>query len=279
MRVLRKALAEFLREDIGRGDITSEILPNVKARAEIICKESAIVAGMSEVRILFDLVKCKVGNMVREGSLVRPYTRIMIVEGNVRAILSGERTALNILMRMSGIATETKRFVDEVRKVNRDVTIACTRKTSPGFRIFDKKAVKIGEGETHRMRLDEMVLIKDNHLAMMSSVSEAVRKAREIHGGRSRIEVEVRSLEDAIDAIRSGADMIMLDNLNPAQVRSIVNTLKKDGLRDKVVIEVSGGINHRNVKRYAEADIDVISIGSLTHSVKAIDMSLEMIND
>lgn len=277
MHVLREALAEFLREDIGKVDITSEILPSVKAKAEIICEERAVIAGLKEVCILFELAKCRAKGLVREGSLVKPNTSIITVEGNAKAILSAERTALNILMRMSGIATETRRFVDEVKKINRNVRIACTRKTSPGFRIFDKRAVKVGGGETHRMRLDEMVLIKDNHLAIIDSVNKAVRRAREIHRSHRRIEVEVRTLDEAMEAAKAGADIIMLDNLTPKQARTVVNALKKNGLRDKVMIEVSGGITHENVKRYASIDIDMISVGSITHSVKAVDMSLEII--
>lgn len=277
MHVLREALAEFLREDIGKVDITSEILPSVKARAEIICKERAVIAGLKEVCILFELAKCRARSLVKEGSFVKPNTSIITVEGNAKAILSAERTALNILMRMSGIATETRRFVDEVKKINRNVRIACTRKTSPGFRIFDKRAVKVGGGETHRMRLDEMVLIKDNHLAIIDSIDKAVRRAREIHRSRGRIEVEVRTLDEAMEAAKAGADIIMLDNLTPKQARTVVKALKKKGLRDKVMIEVSGGITHENVKRYASIDIDTISVGSITHSVKAVDMSLEII--
>lgn len=274
MHVLRNALAEFLKEDIGRGDITSAILPNVKAKAEIICKERAVVAGLKEACILFELVKCETKNLVREGSFVKPNTPVITVTGNAKAILSAERTTLNILMRMSGIATETRRFVDEVQKINHNVRIACTRKTSPGFRIFDKRAVKVGGGDMHRMHLDEMVLIKDNHLAITGSIEKTIKTAREIHRTRSKIEVEVGSLDEAIEAIEAGADIIMLDNLTPKQVRSVVNALKKRGLRKKIMIEVSGGVTHKNVKQYAAVDIDMISIGSLTHSVKAVDMSL-----
>ena len=274
MHVLRNALAEFLKEDIGRGDITSAILPDVKAKAEIICKEMAVIAGLKEACILFELVRCKAKNLVRAGSFVKPNTPIITITGNAKAILSAERTALNILMRMSGIATETRRFVDEVQKINQNVRIACTRKTSPGFRIFDKRAVKVGGGYMHRMRLDEMVLIKDNHLAITGSIKKAIKTAREIHRTRSKIEIEVGSLDEAIEAIEAGTDIIMLDNLTPRQVRSVVDALKKKGLRKKVMIEVSGGVTHKNVKQYASADIDLISIGSLTHSVKAVDMSL-----
>jgi len=276
MLVLKEALAEYLKEDIGRRDVTSVILPDVQAKAEIISKQKGIVAGLKEIDTLFELMGCKTKNLVKEGSIIKPNSTIVSIEGNAKAILATERTALNVLMRMSGIATETKRFIDEVKKINCNVGIACTRKTSPGFRIFDKRAVKIGGGLMHRVRLDEMILIKDNHLVIMDSVHAAVKRAREINQGQTRIEVEIRNLEEAVEAIKAGADMIMLDNLTPKQVRSIVNALKKNGLRNNVVIEASGGITHRNVKHYASIDIDIISIGGLTHSVKAIDMSLEI---
>lgn len=275
MHVLKEALAEFLKEDIGRGDITSEIVPDEIVKAKVICKERAVVAGLHEAKILFEIVRCRAESLVEEGSIVKPRTIIMKVSGNAKTILSAERTVLNVLMRMSGISTETKRFVDEVKKINPRVSIACTRKTSPGFRIFDKRAVKVGGGDTHRMKLDDMVLIKDNHLAIVGTVSNAVDKAKHLHHS-SWIEVEVRSLNDAITAVNAGANVIMLDNLTPKNVRSIVEVLKKKGLRNRVRIEVSGGITHENVKKYASADVDVISIGIITHSVKAIDMSLEI---
>jgi len=276
MHVLREALAKFLEEDIGKGDITSEIVPNDPTKAKIICKEKAVIAGLHEAGILFEIVGCEVRTLVTEGSIVKPNSTIINIAGNARSILSAERTVLNVLMRMSGIATETRKYVDEVRKINPKVKIACTRKTAPGFRVFDKRAVKVGGGETHRMRLDDMVLIKDNHLAIVGSASKAVELAKEKHGSRNKIEIEVRSLNDAIEAVNAGADIIMLDNLTPKQVHSIIKTLKKKGLRDKATIEASGGITHKNVKQFATADIDLISIGSITHSVRAVDMSLEI---
>lgn len=276
MRVLRKALARFLEEDIGRGDITSRILPRQRISARIICKERAVVAGLPEARILFDLAGCRARALVKEGRYVRPMTTIMTVSGNAKSILAAERTVLNVLMRMSGIATETRKFVEEVRKTNPRIRIAATRKTSPGFRVFDKRAVRVGGGETHRMRLDEMILIKDNHLAVMGSVTKSVRAARRMRGPKVKIEVEVRSLQEAVDAIKAGADMIMLDNLTPARVHSIVRALERKNLRRRTTVEVSGGITHANIRKYASANIDLISIGSITHSVRSIDISLEI---
>lgn len=273
MNEIDKLLLNFLNEDIGSDDITSNILPDKIVRAFIICNEDAIIAGVEESIRLFSILKCNAIPLVHDGNLVSKGSKIIEIEGNAKNILSVERTALNILMRMSGIATLTKRYIDEVKG---KVMIAGTRKTVPGFRYFDKKAIKVANGYTHRYRLDEMILIKDNHLAILGSVKKALLLAKEKYGDRYDIEVEVRSLEDAIDAINYGADIIMLDNLDPDQVYNIVEELKRKNLRDKVKIEVSGGIKLSNIKDYAKSDIDIISIGSLTHSVKAIDMNLEI---
>jgi nicotinate-nucleotide pyrophosphorylase (carboxylating) len=271
-----KLLLNFLDEDIGRVDITSNILPDKIIDANIICKEDAIIAGVEECIRLFNLVGCSANALVDDGTYVKKGTSVIDINGNAKKILSAERTALNIMMRMSGIATLTRRYIDIVRNINNKVMIAGTRKTAPGLRYFDKKAIEVAGGYTHRYRLDEMVLIKDNHLAILGSVKEAVRLARKYYDNKYKIEVEVESLEDARDAINAGADIIMLDNLDADEVNSIISILKDEGLRDKVLIEVSGGINLDNIKEYARSDVDIISIGSITHSVKAIDLSLEI---
>lgn len=276
MNDLDKLLLNFLEEDIGKGDVTSAILPDVEIEAYIICKEDAVVAGLEEASRLFELVKCRVEALVRDGNYVKANTNILEVRGNAKNVLSAERTALNILMRMSGIATLTRKYIDIVSSVNKRVSIAGTRKTVPGLRYLDKKAIRLANGYTHRYRLDEMVLIKDNHLAILGSIRNALNLVRTLYKYAYRVEVEVRSLEEAVEAIECGADIIMLDNLTPSDVNAIVEELKKRGLRDRVSIEVSGGINMSNIKDYAKADVDFISIGELTHSVKSIDMSLEV---
>mgnify|MGYP001773213392 CR=1 FL=1 len=271
-------LKRFLEEDIGPSDVTSMIIePGIRVSADVICKEHAVIAGIEEVSRLFELVDCRVVDSIKDGSTVKPNTTIMHIDGYARSILAAERTALNILMRMSGIATYTRMLIDLARKVNPKVMIASTRKTAPGLRLLDKKAVAIGGGYMHRLGLYDMVLIKDNHIALIGSVAEAVRLAKSIHGTRYRIEVEVRSLEQAIEAIEWGADIIMLDNLTVEEVGSVVDGLKSRGLRDRVTIEVSGGINEDNIRSYALLDVDMISIGRITHSARAIDMSLEIV--
>jgi nicotinate-nucleotide pyrophosphorylase (carboxylating) len=276
----RKALLNFLREDIGRGDITSNsvLKPNLLASSTILCKDSeqAVVAGLREVGIVFDLCKCSCTALVDEGSMVSRGNEVMRIKGRARDILKAERTALNLLMRMSGIATETKKFVEVVKKISKDIEIAGTRKTAPGLRSFDKKAIKIGGGRTHRNSLDEMVLIKDNHLVLTGSIGESISSAKKLVGNNIKVECEVTDLQSAIEAINFGADVIMLDNFSPQEVENATRVLKELGLRQKCLLEISGGISLANVSQFAKSNPDIISVGSLTHSVKSVDFSLEV---
>lgn len=276
----RKALLNFVREDIGRGDITSNsvLKPNLLASSTILCKDSeqAVVAGLREVGIIFDLCKCSCTALVDEGSMVSHGNEVMRIKGRARDILKAERTALNLLMRMSGIATETKKFVEVVKKISKDIEIAGTRKTAPGLRSFDKKAIKIGGGRTHRNSLDEMVLIKDNHLVLTGSIRESISSAKKLVGNNIKVECEVTDLQSAIEAINFGADVIMLDNFSPQEVENATRVLKELGLRQKCLLEISGGISLANVSQFAKSNPDIISVGSLTHSVKSVDFSLEV---
>jgi nicotinate-nucleotide pyrophosphorylase (carboxylating) len=197
---------------------------------------------------------------------------VIKVTGNARAILKAERTALNLIMRMSGIATETHKLASRTRGVK----ILATRKTAPGLRYFDKKAVIAGGGGAHRMRLDDMVLIKDNHIALAGPPSLCVRKARDRVGTAIQVECEVGDLEQAVDAIKAGADVIMLDNFTPARAEKAIKELSKMGLRGKCRIEISGGVNERNIRQFAKCNPDFISLGYITHSPRAVDFSLEM---
>ena len=276
----RKALLNFLREDIGRGDITSNsvLKPNLLASSTILCKDSehAVVAGLREVGIIFDLCKCSCTALVDEGSMVSHGNEVMKIKGRARDILKAERTALNLLMRMSGIATQTNKFVEVVKKISKDIEIAGTRKTAPGLRSFDKKAIKIGGGRTHRNSLDEMVLIKDNHLVLTGSIGESISSAKKLVGNNIKVECEVTDLQSAIEAINFGADVIMLDNFSPQEVENATRVLKELGLRQKCLLEISGGISLANVSQFAKSNPDIISVGSLTHSVKSVDFSLEV---
>lgn len=277
--LLRDKLEAFLEEDVGLGDITTELVvpPGITVRAQIIVKEPAVVAGLHEIKMLFEMVGAKVNFLVNEGDEVPPNTIVAIVEGDGKALLSAERTVLNIFSRMSGIATETRRLIKKVRGAGFNIRIAATRKTAPGLRYFDKRAVLIGGGDPHRLKLDDQILIKDNHIIIAGSLENALNRARSSASFTKKIEVEVKTVDEAVQAVKLGADIIMLDNMSVDEVRKVIESLKGLGLRDKVLIEVSGGINEENILEYASLGPDVISIGALTHSVKSIDASLDVI--
>ncbi|MHA1608219.1 MAG: carboxylating nicotinate-nucleotide diphosphorylase [Candidatus Freyarchaeota archaeon] len=273
---VKSDLERFLLEDLGFGDVTSEaVIPEeVEIEGEIISKERGIIAGVNEAKMVFEMVGVKVDVKVKDGDAVEKGQVIMKVKGRARTILGAERTALNILMIMSGIATETAKIVETARRLNSKVRVACTRKTTPGFRYFEKKAVEAGGGDPHRFRLDDMILIKNNHVKIVGSVSEAIRRARERASFSKKIEVEVSEPRDALEAALSGADVIMLDNMSKEKVRETLMLLEQKGVRKDVIIEVSGGISLENVEEYAELDVDVLSLGYVTHSSKALDLSL-----
>ncbi|NJE77265.1 carboxylating nicotinate-nucleotide diphosphorylase [Thermococcus sp. ES12] len=268
-------LLHFIEEDAPFGDVTSEaVIPEeLNAKAVIIAKGEGIIAGVEEAKALFEHFGVKVDVKKRDGEEVRKGDTILELEGNARAILLVERTALNVMGRMSGIATEVKKLVDRVKAVNPKVRVAGTRKTL--LKPIDKKAILIGGGEPHRFSLSDAVLIKDNHLALVP-LEEAIRRAKAFSAYKV-VEVEVETLEDALKAAKAGADVVMLDNMKPEEIAEVLEALKREGLRERVKIEVSGGITPENIAEYAGLDIDVISLGYLTHSVKNFDVSLEII--
>ena len=266
----KKELSGFLSEDIGRGDITSSLLSKKNISARIISREKAVIAGVKYTKEIFNLKGCKVRILKKDGQKVKPNQTIMNISGDARSILTCERTALNLLTRMCGIATQTNELVNKIPKRTK---LYATRKTAPGLRFFDKEAVKIGGGEKHRLRLDEMVMIKDNHIAVENSLLNLIRKAKRKH---KKFEVEVENNSDAILAAKEGATIIMLDNFTPGQIKKTIQNLKKENLRNKVKLEASGGINEKNISQYGKTGVDIISIGSITNSVKGIDVSLEI---
>ena len=272
---IRERLASFLQEDVGAGDITSDnIIPaDLEAKAKIVCKSSfAIVCGLEEASMLFDICGCKSELLVKDGSKIDKGMVVMNVSGYARAILKAERTVLNMLMRMSGIATETWRMVE----LAKGVTILATRKTAPGLRYFDKKAVVFGGGATHRMRLDDMVLIKDNHLVLVSDLRKCISTAKKKVGSSIKVECEAGTKEEALAAVAAKADAVMLDNFTPKQAQQTIRQIRRMGLRNKVRIELSGGINQKNIRHYSRTKPDFISLGYITHSFSAIDFSLEI---
>lgn len=266
----KKQLSQFLAEDIGKGDITSKLLPKKKISVKIISRENAIVAGASYAKEIFKMKGCNARILRKDGSKIKPNQAIMIITGDAGSILTCERTALNLLTRMSGIATQTNELV---KKIPKKTKLYATRKTAPGLRYFDKEAVEIGGGKKHRLRLDEMVMIKDNHIAAGDSLLSLIKKAKKKY---KKFEVEVENTPDAVLAAKEGAAIIMLDNFTPAQIKKTILVLKNKKIRAKVMLEASGGINSKNISRYGQTEVDIISVGSITNSVKGIDMSLEI---
>jgi nicotinate-nucleotide pyrophosphorylase (carboxylating) len=278
-KVLEEKLKQLLSEDVGEGDVTSAaVVPaGVTVDAAVVAKEAGVAAGIEEVVVLAESLGLRVKPEVADGEKIRNGQTLMKILGDARTILSAERTMLNLLSRMSGIATATRRLVEKLVKAKATAKIAGTRKTALGLGYFDKKAVQVGGGDPHRLCLDDMILIKDNHVAIAGSVEEAVKRAKQAASFSKKIEAEVTSVADALKAAKEGADIVMLDNFSPKQARAAVETLKKDGFFGKVLLEVSGGITEQNLLEYASAQVDVISMGALTHSVKALDVSLEVV--
>ncbi len=271
---IKKELLRFISEDVQSGDVTSVLLPKNKIRAKIISREDGILAGVRFARDIFRLNGCNVKIIKKDGVKLKPNQIILQVSGNARTILSCERTALNLLSRMSGIATQANLLVSKIRKINRKTKLYSTRKTAPGLRFFDKEAVMIGGGHKHRMSLNDMVMIKDNHLLVSNSMEDIIKKARKQH---KHVEVEVESQRDAILAANSGATIVMLDNFSPEQIKKTITALQKKKLRNKVKLEASGRINSKNITAFAKTGVDMISVGSITNSVKGLDLSLEVI--
>lgn len=269
----KKELAKFLSEDLGKGDITTNLLPRKKIKARIISRQDGIIAGVNYVKEIFLSKGCTVRIIKKDGDKTRSNQTILEITGYAKSVLPCERTALNLLSRMSGIATKTKKLVEKINTVNSKVKLYATRKTAPGLRFFDKEAVKIGGGEKHRMSLDQMIMIKDNHLAVAGSLPRLIIKARKKY---KKIEVEVENQEDALLAASTGVNIIMLDNFSPKEIINTVNRLKKSKLRKRVKLEASGGINEKNVMKYAKTGVDMISIGEITNAVTGIDFSLEI---
>ena len=273
-----KILKKSLEYDVGFGDITTNsIIPEgIKAKGVIKAKEKCVVCGIDFIVAFFEEygVKCK--KLFNDGE--EAYGNILEFEGDARTILMLERTALNLLMHLSGIATITNRIVKKAKSVNKKVRIACTRKTLPLLSPLQKYAVYVGGGDTHRFRLDDCVLIKDNHIAIVG-VKEAIRRAKENVSFTKKIEVEVSNLKELREVLEERADIIMLDNFKPEDVEKalkIINDFERK-TNFRPIVEVSGGIKEDNILEYARYNVDVISLGILTHSVKSVDMSLNIV--
>jgi nicotinate-nucleotide pyrophosphorylase (carboxylating) len=269
-------IGAFLNEDLGRGDITTQstVMRQQSARGRFIAKEPMVVAGLEAAESVFSTLDSQqqLEAFVSDGDEVEAGKVIARTTGFADVLLGGERLALNLLQRLSGIATLTRRYVEAVEGTG--ARIVDTRKTTPGLRMLEKYAVQAGGGRNHRFGLDDGVLIKDNHIALAGGVGTAVERARKAVGHLHKIEVEVSKESDLREAVRCGADIILLDNLSPEETKRMAEVARS--IAPNVVLESSGGITLENVRAYAEAGVDLISIGALTHSARAVDISFKI---
>jgi nicotinate-nucleotide pyrophosphorylase (carboxylating) len=263
-----------LDEDLGAGDITTGAIvdPRVKGKAVLLAKEDFVLAGSRVFARVFELLEPEVVYRLyfQDGDKVTTQKIIGEVSGTIAVLLKGERTALNFVQRMSGIATLTRRYVDKIGK--NKAKIVDTRKTVPGLRLLDKYAVHAGGGYNHRRGLFDGILIKDNHIVAAGSITRAVESAKQHAPHTLKIEVEVQRLDQIEEAITAGADIVLLDNMNLEQLKNAVQMV-----RQRVLLEASGGVNLNTVESIAATGVDIISVGALTHSVKAVDISLELL--
>ena len=278
--LIEEKIKAFLKEDCRFTDVSSQIIPDKPpVSAKIIAKSEGFISGLEEIKILFNLLKVEVILKKKDGNQVKQGDVVLELKGNPRDILLGERTALNLLTHMSAITTTVKKYLTIVKDSGKKVKIACTRKTLPGLRIFEKKAVSSAgiEADTHRFSLDDMILLKDTHLKYYKGdIEKLLNDVRKRASFTKKIEIEIEKIEDVLTAARDGADIIMLDNMSPEQVTKALDLLTENGLREKVIIEISGGIHMENIKDYLKAEPDVISVGKLTlFPSEQVDLSLK----
>lgn len=269
---LRETVKDALLEDIGFGDITSQLIDDGKSgRGYFLAKEKFVLCGTEVVKLCFEEIDgdLKVDFTAKDGDVISKGEKFGTVKGKLRSILTGERVALNFLQRLSGISTITRQFVDIVSKFG--VKILDTRKTTPLLRDLEKYAVKVGGGYNHRFNLSDGILIKDNHIVAAKGITNAVKLAKTKTTALIKIAVEVKSMDELKEALKAGVDHIMLDNMSEKEIAQAIEIVKK-----AVPVEVSGGINLNNIERFAKLKPDFISSGYITHSAKAVDISLEL---
>jgi nicotinate-nucleotide pyrophosphorylase (carboxylating) len=275
--IIQRKLKEFIEEDCNFADISSSSIPdNTETAAKIFAKTAGYVSGLEELKIIYEILNVSTDLEKRDGDAFQKGDILAKLKGKVRNILIGERLSLNLITHMSSITSTTRKFVDIIKHSGKRVKIACTRKTTPGLRIFEKKAVELGHGDTHRFSLDDMILLKDTHLrSYEGDVKKLLIDIKKKASFTKKIEIEVEKVEDVLIAAKNGADIVMLDNFSPDGVEDCINLLKKHNFRDKVMIEVSGGINLENIIDYLISEPDVISSSQLTQfPSEQVDFSL-----
>ena len=277
VNLLKKAIEQFLHEDIGSGDLTSEatLSPDQVGTAEFVAKGTFVVCGMESVAALVFRIQnpaIEITRASKDKSAAAPGDVLLTARGPVLDLLKAERVALNLVQRLCGIATLTARFVEKVKPLR--VKILDTRKTTPGLRMLEKYAVRVGGGHNHRFNLADGILIKDNHIQACGSIKNAVARMRERIPHTMKIEVEATTIEEVRECLSCGVDIIMLDNMDPAMMREAVKIAG-----GRAILEASGGINLDNVRQVAETGVDYISIGAITHSAPACDISMRLRDD
>ena len=277
--LIERKIREFLEEDSSYMDLSSSTIPiDAVSSAKIISKSIGYISGLEELKILYDLLDVEIILKKKDGDPIKKGDIIAELNGNTRNILLGERVSLNLIAHMSAITSTTSKYISIINNSNKSVRIACTRKTTPGLRIFEKKATIIGGGDPHRFSLDDMILLKDTHLKFYNgNISKLLSEIKKIASFSKKIEIEVEKVEDSLEAARNGADIIMLDNFTPHMVEEAINILKQNKLRDKVLIEVSGNITQDNILNYARLGPDIISTSEITQRPSEhIDLTLRL---
>lgn len=274
-----KIIEYMILEDEGFGDVTSNAVidKDQVAVAKITSKEDGILAGVNLAKDIFDYMNIEVIFNLDEGSRITKGDLLFYIKGNASDILLAERTVLNLLMHMSGVATFANSYVEIVKDY--DVIVAGTRKTAPALAKFDKMALAIGGADTHRFSLDDMILIKDNHIKAVGTPLETLKKAQKNASFSKKIEIEVESLDDAVACVKNNADIVMLDNMSPDEVKEVLDALESLNIRQNSLIEVSGGITKDNICDYACLGVDIISVGALTHSSRSLNFSLNFADE
>jgi nicotinate-nucleotide pyrophosphorylase (carboxylating) len=277
-KLLETKLLQFLQEDINYGDLTSELVPNIPIHANIISKQEGVICGLAFAEILLKSLDVEVSSLFSDGDTIRTGDIILQLSGLSRAILASERTILNLLMRLSGIATQTRKLVDRLKQTGQNTIIASTRKTTPGFRYFEKYAIKVGGGDSHRMNLSDTVLIKENHLRLLGeeAIPTILNHTMKMTSFTKKVEIEVENLSEFRIALKTSPDIIMLDDFSTDDIHTAISIVKQVSDQVRPLIEVSGGITDQNIDKFLIPGIDIISMGMLTHSVKAIDFSLRI---
>jgi nicotinate-nucleotide pyrophosphorylase (carboxylating) len=273
--MLRSELERFVFEDLGEWDDSSTLVPETEARASVIVREDCVICGLLEAEEILRYFCLETDVLYDEGEFVPAGAAVLSIRGSARKILQAERLILNFIGRMSGISTLTRECVLSVARISPGVRVACTRKTTPGFRVYEKRAVLSGGGDPHRFNLSGAVLIKDNHIRILG-LEESLKKARSQASFTKKIEVEVEGIDQMLVAVKLGADIIMFDNMDASEIKKGIKILEQNGLRSRVALEASGGITAENIEAYAATGVDVVSLGALTRDARWIDLSLEM---